>query len=347
MGLFTTALFVTHVAIQVPGGRASDRFGPARAGAVALACIVVGDLVALTTASAAVAIVARAITGIGTGLTFLAGSALVRESGGSPFAQGLFGGIGLGSAGLALTVVPQLEGPLDWRAPYWSSLAIAVVAAALVATELTERRGRVAGAALPARSPAASPLLRDGRLYRLAGLYGASYGLSVVVGNWVIELLERHTTLSSGLAAAIGGLTLLLNVVARPFGGWVLRAHPERARAVVAGSLGVGALGTVALVAAGPAWLAVVGSALVGFAAGVPFSAVFTGAAATRPDSPAAAVGFVNSLANAAILAGTPLVGLTFAMSGEGRLGFVVIAALWAAALLALPGRRSLGAAIA
>jgi hypothetical protein len=113
---------------------------------------------------------------------------------------------------------------------------------------------------------------------------------------------------------------------------------------VVGASLAAGALGTAALVAAGPAWLAVLGSALVGFAAGVPFAAVFTGAAATRPDAPAAAVGFVNSLANAAILVGTPLVGLTFALDGEGRLGFVVVAALWAAALLALPPGRALGA---
>ena len=193
------------------------------------------------------------------------------------------------------------------------------------------------------RPVATSALVRDGRLYRLAALYAASYGLSVVVGNWVIELIERHTTMSAGVAAAVGGLTLLLNVVARPFGGWVLRTHPARARAVVGASLVVGALGTAALAAAGPAWLAILGSALVGFAAGVPFSAMFTGAAATRPEAPAAAVGFVNSLADAAILAGTPLVGLTVAMAGEGRIGFVVIAVLWAAALLALPSRRSLG----
>ena len=268
----------------------------------------------------------------------------MRESGGSPFAQGLFGGIGLSSAGLALAIVPQLEGALDWRAPYWSSLAIALAATALVATELGERRGGTGdGVALPPRPAATAPLVRDRRLYRLAGLYAASYGLSVVVGNWVIELLERHTSLSAGVAAAVGGLTLLLNVVARPFGGWVLRTHPARARAVVGGSLVAGALGTVALVVAGTAWLAILGSALVGFAAGVPFAAVFTGAAATRPDAPAASVGFVNSLANAAILVGTPLVGLTFAMAGEGRIGFVVIAVLWAAALLALPSRRSLG----
>jgi hypothetical protein len=44
------------------------------------------------------------------------------------------------------------------------------------------------------------------------------------------------------------------------------------------------------------------------------------------------------------ILAGTPLVGLTFALPGRGRIGFVAVAVLWAASLLALPRRDELGA---
>ena len=67
-------------------------------------------------------IAARAIVGIGTGLAFVSGSALVRESGGSPLAQGVFGGISLAPAGVALAVVPQLEHVLGWRAPYWSAV---------------------------------------------------------------------------------------------------------------------------------------------------------------------------------------------------------------------------------
>ena len=36
VGLFTTALFVTHLALQIPGGKASDRFGPRRVGLLGL-----------------------------------------------------------------------------------------------------------------------------------------------------------------------------------------------------------------------------------------------------------------------------------------------------------------------
>ena len=36
IGLFTTALFATHIAMQIPGGRWSDRYGARRTGLVAL-----------------------------------------------------------------------------------------------------------------------------------------------------------------------------------------------------------------------------------------------------------------------------------------------------------------------
>jgi hypothetical protein len=36
-------------------------------------------------------------------------------------------------------------------------------------------------------------------------------------------------------------------------------------------------------------------------------------------------------------------VGLTFAMAGEGRIGFAIIAALWLGAVALLPSRTMLG----
>jgi predicted MFS family arabinose efflux permease len=77
--------------------------------------------------------------------------------------------------------------------------------------------------------------------------------------------------------------------------------------------------------------------------AGIPFAPAFTGAAALRPDAPAAAVGLVNGAASAVALVGTPLLGVSFALPGDGRLGFVLVAVLWAASLLVLPTERKLG----
>jgi hypothetical protein len=78
--------------------------------------------------------------------------------------------------------------------------------------------------------------------------------------------------------------------------------------------------------------------------AGISFSAVFTGAAASHPDAPAASVGLVNSIANLFVLVGVPMVGLTFSLPGRGRIGFAVIAGLWLIALVLLPDRSALGA---
>lgn len=340
IGLLTTAMVVTHVAVQIPGGKASDRFGPARAGAAGLAVLCAGNALALAGAEIGLGIAARAIVGLGTGLAFVSGSALVRESGGSPVAQGVFGGISLAPGGLALAVVPALEDVLGWRAPFWTALAVSLAALGLV---FAARTGEPPAPSGRLRLGARSGVVRDRRLYRLAVLYTASYGLGVVLANWVVELLRRHSDLSDGAAAATGALTLVLVVVSRPLGGWILRTHPRSTRPALAGSIVAGSAGTLALVAAGPAWLAVLGALLVGLAVGIPFSPAFTGAAVTRPDAPATAVGFVNTAANFVVLAGTPLLGLSFSLAGEGRLGFAVVAALWLGAVTLLPSRRALG----
>jgi MFS family permease len=339
VGLFTTALFLTHLIMQIPGGRTSDRFGARRTGLIGLALIAVFSAAAMAAPVTGLAIVMRALAGVGTGLGFIAGSAYVRAIGGSPAVQGLFGGVGLAGGGLALAIVPQVESWIGWRAPFASAVIVALIGVALLgiapADEIRPRPAREEGLG--------AGVLRDARLYRLAVLYGTSLGLSITVGNWVVTLLDRHGGLGQGAAGAIGSLTLALGITTRPLGGWILRRHPASTRLVVGVSLGAGAAGTVLLAVARSPGLAAVGAALVGIGAGIPFAPAFTGAAAMRPDAPAAAVGLVNGAASAVILVGTPLLGLSFALPGDGRLGFAVVAALWVAALLVLPSERELG----
>ena len=77
-----------------------------------------------------------------------------------------------------------------------------------------------------------------------------------------------------------------------------------------------------------------------GLAAGLPFAYAFTRAQQLRRDAPALATGFVNSCATLAILVAAPLIGFTFALPGEGALGFAVVAVIWAAAALPLHAGR-------
>jgi hypothetical protein len=87
--------------------------------------------------------------------------------------------------------------------------------------------------------------------------------------------------------------------------------------------------------------LAVVGTTLVGLAAGISFAPAFTGAARLHPEGPATAIGFVNSVGAGTVLAGTALLGLAFS-AGIETWAFLALAVLWAAsAVLAMSGPRS------
>jgi MFS family permease len=320
IGLFTTALFATHAAMQIPAGRLCDRFGARLVGGSGLVVIAVASAAAMAWREAAFAIAMRAVTGIGTGLVFVSGSDYVRATVGSAVAQGFYGAGSMAAGGLALALVPLSS---SWRAPFWSALVVAVVALVLVA--LAPRAAPASRRAAAVAPPRAS--LRDRRLVPLAVMHAASFGLSVVVGNWVVTLLERGADYSAAAAGGAGALTLFLGIVTRPLGGrWADRPALLRASFVLGG------IGTVVLAFAPPLAVAVSAAAVVGLAAGIPFAPSFAGAARVRPDAPAAAVGVVNLAAAVTILVATPLVGLGFDLPGDGGIGFVVVGALWAVA---------------
>jgi MFS family permease len=327
VGLLTTALFVTHFASQVPGGRLVDRVGARRAGLAAIGVILAGNVLALAALSFPLALAGRLVTGVGTGLGFVAGSDYVRAATTSPTAQGLYGGAAVGGGGVALAIVPLLAG---WRAPYASAAVVAAAfAGVLAAAPADERRDR------PTAAAAAAPVVGDRRLYPLAALHTSSFALSVIAGNWIVDLLDDHGH-SRRLAGAVGALILLLGLLTRPLGGWIVRRSPSGGRAALVGGTVAGAAGLAVLAAPAPLPLLIAASAVAGLAAGIPFAAAFAGAQRLRPDAPAAAVGFVNAVATLAIVAGAPLIGLTFSLPGDGRIGFAVLAALWLAALPAV-----------
>lgn len=337
VGLLTTVLFLAHMLMQLPSGRLSDRLGAGRVCAVGVGVLGLCNAVAALVPDPSLALIARLAMGVGTALSFIGGSDYVRANGGSPFAQGLYGGLATAGGGAALAIVPLLLGPLDWRAPYLSAIVVAAAAGLLLAVgprvEAPHRDGRE-------RAQLAT-LARDARLIRLAVVFAASFGLSVVIGNWVVTLLEETTGLSSAAAGALGAATLVLGVVSRPLGGWLLRVHPRHMRVAIVATAVIGCVGTLAL-ASGSAALALAGACGVGLVAGVPFAACFTGAALLYRTSPATAVGFVNGAGACTVLVLTPLVGVAFA-HGAGAAAFAVLAGLWVLGVLAVPRTVAVG----
>ena len=312
--------FVVHLAMQIPGGRAADRFGARRTALARARRPRGGQRHRAAGGEPALGFLGRAVVGLGTGFAFVAGSDYIRGRGGSPFLQGVYGGGSVLAPGLALAIVPVLADHVGFRAPYLSgsSSRRSARAARARAARAAHRAARGRAARLGASSATAGSIASRRSTPRRSA--SAS-----IVGNWVVTLLEHHGH-SKGVAAAAGSLTLLLGFFTRVAGGSLLR-RPDASR-WVAGSLVVGGAGAVALALPLPLAALVAAAAVVGLASGVPFAMAFTGAAAARPDSPGAAVGFVNGWAALAIVAGTPLVGLTFSLPGDGRIGFVVLGVL-------------------
>ena len=332
IGLLTTFQFVVHMVMQIPGGRAADRWGARTSGLVALVLIGAGNAVALIAPVIGLAFFGRAIVGVGTGFGFVAGSDYIRARGGAPVMQGYYGAGSVLAPGVAIALVPGFADWVGFRAPYLSALIVAVVAAVLlVLAPPSHAAVRHAGERID-RS-----LFRDRYLLRLAVVHAASFGYSVIVGNWVVTLLEHHGR-SKSVAAAAGSLTLLLAAFSRIGGGALLRRRD--ASRWVALSIVLGGAGAIALALPLSTPALFVAAAIVGLMSGVTFAMAFTGAQLQRPDAPGTAIGFVNAAAALSIVVGSPLVGLTFSLPGDGRLGFVVLGVLAALAALATPPWR-------
>lgn len=339
VGGLAATLFLGEVAVMIPGGRAIDLLGPRRIGQLALALVALGNVLLLGLEGIGPALAARFVVGLGVGLGFVAGAVFVQSAAGDrgTLAQGAFGGISLSAGGLALALVPQLEPWLTWRAPYLSAIA-AVLAGALALSGTREQAGQGdARAAVSVRS-----LLTDPRLAVLGLLHASSFGLSVIVGNWVVALLQRNDGTSAGTAGAIAALTMLVGIVGRPLGGALARGRPRATLGVLASAALLGGAGTALLAASSVTWPAVLGAAAVGLAGGLPFGAAMGGAPRIHPEAPGAAVSTMNLYPVVTIVFGAPLLGLAFSLPGDGRAGFVIVAALWLASGVVAPRAAAL-----
>ena len=204
--------------MQIPGGRLIDRIGARTVGLAALAVVAAGNALALTAPSLGLGLGARLLMGLGTGAGFVAGIDLVRAGRGGPFWQGAYGGSTMAAGGLALMIVPQLVGPLGWRAPYWTGLVLALAGALPV---LAARRASGEAMRTMPEAPRRS-VFRDRSLWPPAAVQMATFGLAVVAGNWVVTLLEREGH-GRSVSGVVGGLVLFAGVVTRPAGGLAVR----------------------------------------------------------------------------------------------------------------------------
>jgi MFS family permease len=336
IGLFTTVLFVAELASMAVIGRMVSRYGARLVGLVAVALCAVGNVGALFGDQVEIALALRFVVGVGVGLGFVGGTAYVAHIGGGPLAQGIYGGMSLGTGGLAVAVVPSLAGAFDWQAPFVSGLAAALVAAPIIAF------GPDARSAPGTHGSGFVRLLGDSRVLRFAAVQAAAFGLAIVLSNWVVTLLSRRGGYPEETAGLVGALILVMGIIGRPGGGIFAHLRPEHTRRLLVAAMSLGVAGSLLLGIAPPLALALLGSAMVGLAAGLPFGPIVAGLGRTFPASAGAAFAAMNAYALLMIVIGTPLVGLTFALPGDGLIGFAAAAAYWAFVVVVLPDRETL-----
>ena len=321
-GLLTTGIFATHAGMQIPGGYLVDRLGSRRVLLFALIWVALGDLGMASAGAYWQLLFFKIFTGIGTGVCFVGGARYVHEATAGPrlhVAQGFFGGSIQMGAGFVILAVPRLYLLAGWRATFIVSGGMALTAAVIW----------LAGAptvAFGARPPGRfHEMLLAPQLWFLGLMQMATFGISLVVGSWVVVLLTKGLNVPATRAGLIGSLVLLLGIVSRPLGGF-LRRHMG-IRPLFIGSLVMIALGCLLFVPSAISLAsALTAVVLIGIGIGLPYAAMFSRAGALFPGRAAAAMGFVNMLGIIMILGGAPLVGHLKDLTGSFKTSFAVLA---------------------
>jgi MFS family permease len=318
-GLLTTGIFLTHAAMQIPGGHLADRLGPRPIVTAALAVVCVGNFgIAFSTAYWHL-LFWKVFVGFGTGSCFVAGARYIAGSFSGRrlnLAQGLYGGSILLGSGFVIFGVSRVAAAFDWRGAFVITAGVAAVSWILWV---------IAAPSPPfSAQPAGSfrGLLSDFQLWLLGLVQMASFGLVIVVSTWITVFLQRDLSLSQSRAGLLGSIALLLGIVMRPLGGvMVQRMGVKRLLQL---SLGLNVVGCLLLARAGGSLGQVIAAIVVlGIGSGLPYAALFVHAAVLYPGRAGAAMGFVNMLGIAMILVAPPLIGQMAEWTGSFQAGFL------------------------
>ena len=334
-GAIATAFFAGAASTMLAGGAIADRIGTRPAVTLGFLLVAIGNLGTGLLAPTFPALLAwRVLGGLGSGFGFAAGAAYTRsifDDRGRHLAQGLYGAAFLLGSGITLAYVPILAGPSgDWRLAFTLS-AVAVAGVWVVWTLLAPGEPRT-----PAASGALDALivaLRERNTWLLALSHMCGFGMAIVVSTWVTLYLEDAFRLSLAAAGLLGSLTLVTGIVSRASGGAILEAGLGPVRLVRAGlALAAAGLTMVALAPTLP--VAIAGLLVTGLGVGFPYAAVFNGAAASAPTSPASAQAIVGWGGLLTAIFGPPLVGTLLDATGSFTAGFLALAAIVVAILV-------------
>jgi MFS family permease len=357
LSTFVVLQVIVYAGAQVPAGLLLDRFGSKVLIAAGAALMASGQLVLAFTESLPVAIVARAVLGLGDAVTFISVLRLVphwfkpRQV---PLVTQLTGICG--QLGQVLSAVPFL-GLLTgagWSTAYASVAAVGVLSMMLTLALVkdTPNGSAVATSTTSIRQTLASVKtvwLRPGTRLGFFTHMGTQFSVTVFALMWGVPYL----TVAQGLSTGVAGAMLTVSVVAAISTGIVVGIltgrHPHRRSRMVLAIIGSNTVAwTVVLALPGkaPLWLLVV--LIVVISVGGPGSMV--GFDFARTFNPSATLGTAQGMVNMGGFVASLLVmqamGLVLDAAGDFsfesfRLAWTVQYAIWALAVVGILITRS------
>ena len=325
-GFLTTAIFLTHGALQIPGGALADKFGAKKLINVALLIITAGNVIIGLSNSYHAILVLKFIIGIGTGICFIAGARYV-----TTFflgkeiqrAQGVYGGSILLGSGFVIYGIPQLLPLVGWHNIFMVTGGMAGVLLILWYFFAPDTPRAVTTPKIDWPSVFGN---RNIWLLSLAQL--ATFGEIIACGVWVNTLLIKSIHLPPKVAGMIGSIVLLLGIFSRPLGGFILGHKFMTTKKLLAAACAGLALGFIWMGLSSTMGVAVLAIIFTGIMAGLPFAGIFNAARDNCPHCPGVAMGFVNTWGAIGVMVFPPIIGRLVDVTGTFISGFFVMGAV-------------------
>jgi predicted MFS family arabinose efflux permease len=347
LGLFAFLQIGAYLAMQLPAGFAADRIGPRRTLALGVLAIVVGETLFALAHSLPVAVVGRALVGVGDAVTFVNVLRLVqnwfpeRRQALLAALTGMAGGIG------QLVATIPLERSLSdfgWTVTFVITIGAAMLVGILVLAVVRDRPPGVPAPQPDEHAPARATLAAAWRrptTRRAFYAHVGTLGPFAVVGTiWGVPYLEHTQDVGKSTAASMMVATALTFTVCLPFVGMVGRCGPKARVAVLAVPGALQATALIALLAwpgtVAPRPLVVGVLALVGLNAAASISCFDVARRSTPRAEVSTTVALVNCGGFTGAAIGGGLIGLLLA--GDATAGRFEVAVLGVLLVMTLVG---------
>lgn len=321
-GFLTTGMFLTHAATQIPGGHLADKFGGKKVMIFSLLIVIIGNLCISRSNSYNELLFWKIFIGLGTGTSFIAGARYISQlvvGEKLAKAQGYYGASILLGSGFVIFIVPRIAALTNWQAAFISTASVALLALLLWVL--------FAPKTIPQEHPPIklSSLLLHPQLWLLGLVQMASFGLVIVIGNWLTLLLKQQLQINNALLVSIlASMVILLGVIGRPLGGALV--SKIGVRPILEISFLFNTIGCLLLAFVGASFgFTILAIVLLGFGCGLPYATLFNKATILFPGRAGAAKGLVNMLGVIMILVGAPLVGYIADVSGQFTNAFIAL----------------------